>query len=84
LILILAVPGLGCFAWAFSNCGAWEILFSVAQGLLVAVASVFAVRRLWGTWASVVVVHGLSCLMTYGISAKQGLNLCPLYWQVDS
>ena len=39
-----------------------------------------------GPWSvgTVGVVHGLSCLMTYGISAKQGLNLCPLYWQVDS
>ena len=36
-------------------------------------------------WASVVVVHGLSCSVACGIFLDQGLNLCPhLHWQVDS
>ena len=30
------------------------------------------------------VAHGLSCSMTCGIFPDQGLNLCPLHWQVDS
>ena len=33
---------------------------------------------------SVVVAHGLSCSAACGIFPNQGLNLCPLHWQVDS
>ena len=33
---------------------------------------------------SVVVVHGLSCPVVHGIFPDQGLNPCPLPWQVDS
>ena len=33
---------------------------------------------------SVVVAHGLSCSSAHGIIQDQGLNLCPLHWQVDS
>ena len=32
---------------------------------------------------SVVVVLGLSCLAACGIFPDQGLNVCPLHWQVD-
>ena len=32
----------------------------------------------------VVVAHGLSCPVAYGIFLDQGLNLCPLRWLVDS
>ena len=34
--------------------------------------------------SAVLVVHGLSCSTACGISLDQGLNLCPLHWQVDS
>ena len=33
---------------------------------------------------SVVMAHGLSCPMACGIIPEQGLNLCPLHWQMDS
>ena len=33
---------------------------------------------------SVVVAHGLSCPVGCGILLDQRLELCPLYWQVDS
>ena len=33
---------------------------------------------------SVVVTHGHSCLVACGIFLDQGLNLCPLHWQLDS
>ena len=33
---------------------------------------------------SVIVGHGLSCSTACGIFLDQGLNLCPLHWQVDS
>ena len=34
--------------------------------------------------ASVIVLHRLSCSSECGIFRGQGLNLCLLYWQVDS
>ena len=40
--------------------------------------------RALGTWASVVVARGLSCSTACGIFPDQGLNPCPLHWQVDS
>ena len=36
-----------------------------------------------GSWAPVVVAHGLSCPMACGIFPDQGLNPCPLHWQMD-
>ena len=33
---------------------------------------------------SAVVAHGLSCSVACGIFPDQGLNPCPLHWQVDS
>ena len=33
---------------------------------------------------SVLGVHGLSCSVACGISLDQGLNLCPLHWQLES
>ena len=32
---------------------------------------------------SVIVIHRLSCPTARGIFLDQGLNLCPLHWQVD-
>ena len=61
------------------------------SSLLIAVASLAAehelqARRLQQLWhaGSVVVAHGLSCSAACGIFLDQGLNLCPLHWQVDS
>ena len=34
--------------------------------------------------SSVVVAHGLRCSAACGIFPDQGLNPCPLHWQVDS
>ena len=53
-------------------------------GLLPAVASLVAEHRLLDTWASVDVARGLSCSMACGIFPDKGLNLCLLYWQVNS
>ena len=69
-------------------------VFVAVRGLLIAVASLL-VDGLWGAWASVVVAHrpqsagsvpvayGLSCSAACGIFLDQGLNPCPLCWQVD-
>ena len=71
-----------CFCTqAFSSCSKWGLLFFVVHGLLIAVASLVAEHGLVG---SVVVVHGLSCSVACGIFLEQGLNPCPLNWQVDS
>ena len=40
--LFLAALGLHCWAWAFSRCGKWALLFVVVGGLLIAVASLVA------------------------------------------
>ena len=40
----LAALGLCCFAWAFSSCGEWGLLFISVCGLLTAVASLVAHR----------------------------------------
>ena len=42
LIYFLAVLGLCCFAWAFSSCGEWGLLFVVVRGFLIVVASLVA------------------------------------------
>ena len=46
-------------------------------------ASLVAEHELWSVRASVVVVHGLGCLMAHGIFPEQGSDPCPLHWQVD-
>ena len=55
----LAALGLCCCAQAFSSCSEQGLLFVVAHGLLIAVASRCGEQAL-GTWASVVAVCGLS------------------------
>ena len=54
----LAALGFRCCTRAFSSCGEWRLLLVVVRGLLIVVAccGVWAL----GTWASVVVAHGLS------------------------
>ena len=39
LFFFLAALGLRCYAWAFSSCGKWGLLFVVAHRLIIAVAS---------------------------------------------
>ena len=67
----------------FSSCDELGLLFLAVCGLLIAVASLVVehvVPRLWST-ASVVVVHGLSCSLAYGILLTQRSNQCLLHWQ---
>ena len=40
--LFLAALGLHCYAWAFSSCSEWGLLFIAVRGLLIAVASLVA------------------------------------------
>ena len=44
--LFLAVLGLPCFAWAFSSCSKWRLIFGVVCGLLITMVSLVAEHRL--------------------------------------
>ena len=59
-------------------------LFVAVHSLPTAVASLVAEHGLQGEWASVAVAHRLSCFAVYGCFPDQGLNLCPLHWQMNS
>ena len=76
---ILAVLGLLCCAWTYSSCSKHGLLSVGVHRFLVAVAFLAMEHRALGAWASVVVVHELSCSATYGLFPNQGLNSCPLH-----
>ena len=57
-------------------------LFLAALGLHCSVVSCCGAWAV-GTWASVVVMHRLSCSAVCGIFPDQKLNPCPLHWQVN-
>ena len=44
--MCVATLGLHCFAWAFSSCGEWGLLFIVRLGPLTVVVSLVAEHRL--------------------------------------
>ena len=56
----------------------------VARGPLLVAVSLVAEHGLRGERASVVMAHRLSFSAARGIFLDQGLNPCPMYWQVDS
>ena len=58
-------------------------LFAVF-GLLTALASLVVEHGLWDVQALVVAACRLTCPTACGILPDQGLNLCPLHWQVNS
>ena len=53
------------------------------SGLVIAAVSLMAGHEKWAQ-ASAVVAHELSCPLVCGSFPDQGLNQCPLQWQVDS
>ena len=74
----------------FSSCSERGLLFVAVHRLLIALASLVAELNSGG-WTqqsqfpgSVVVVHGLSCSMAFGIFPDQGSNPCLLNWLVVS
>ena len=70
--------------WVFSSCRKWGLLTSCSKWeLLIAVTSLVE-HGLYSVWASVAVAYGLSCSKACGIFPDQGLNPCPLHWQVDT
>ena len=69
--------------WAFSSCSEQGLLFAVVLGFLIAVASLVLGRGLEVHMGSVAVAHRLSGSTAREIFPDQGLNLCPLNWQVN-
>ena len=51
---------------------------------LVNMRRLLMVASCFWAWASVVVMHKLSCSTACGIFLDQGSNPCPLHWQADS
>ena len=65
-----------------SHCGGFSCCGAQTPG---AQASVVVAQFPWLQHAgAVVLVHGLSCSAVCGIFLDQGLNSCPLHWQVNS
>ena len=93
--IYLAALGLCCCVGVFCSCSeqdySWlpHMGFSLQRLLLLwstgpgTQASVVAAHGLQSS-GSVVVTHSLSCSMAHGIFPDQGLNPCPLHWQVAS
>ena len=92
IYLFLVVPGLHCSARAFASCHEqgysplWSVGFLLRwRPLLWSTCSrCVSFRSLWALGMASVVAHGLSCLAACGNFPDQGLNPCPLHWQVDS
>ena len=61
--------------WAFSSCSTQA---SHCSGFS------YCRARALGAWASLAVALRLSCFTRCWIFPDQGLNLCPLHWQLDS
>ena len=76
--------------WVFVAVGAFfqlqQVRVTLGCNMLASHCSSFCGCRALalGVWASVVVVHGLSCPDEYGIFLDEGCNWCLLRWQVDS
>ena len=83
LFYFLPVVGLCCCACAFSSCGEGELLF-ICGPCASHCGGFSREAQAVCIWASVVVVHGLSCPMAYGILSDQRLNRCPLHCKMDS
>ena len=62
----------------------WWMSFSLQRTRALGhLGSGLAAHRFWSV-CSLVVVHRLICPLVYGIFPNEGLNRCPLHWQVDS
>ena len=80
-LFIYGCAGSSFCMWAFSSCGQRGLLSSCWMQSSHCCGFPCG---LCGAQASVVVAHGLSCPVAYGIFPDRGLNPCLLIWQVDS
>ena len=79
-------PSSLCFIYLFilGCAGSWLLSsFVVVNRLLILAPSLVGQHGLQGMQASVVVAHGLGWPIACGTFPDQGLNPCPLHWQVD-
>ena len=75
-----------CFGLCWVFIAAHRFSQFVAESRVSAQASHHSGFSCWRAQAlectgSVVVAHGLSCRVAYGVFLDQGSNPCPLYWQ---
>ena len=90
-LLILGSTGSSLLQGLFSSDSErGAILLVAVHGLHIAVASLVAehgllAHRLQELWhaGSVLVVHGLSCSVVYGVFPDKGWNPCLQHWQAD-
>ena len=89
-LLLLFFKKFDLFTFIFWLC--WVIVaarrlskFAASMDYFSLQCSGFSLRwlLLWSA-GSAAVAHGLSCSTACGIHPEQGLNLCPLHWQMDS
>ena len=73
-LFILAALGLGCCTRAFPGCGEWGLLSSCRARAPHCSGFSCCRARALGTWALVVVAHGLSCSAACSIFLERGLN----------
>ena len=86
LFIFMAVLDLCCYAWAFKLSlvvMSWGYSLAVVHRLF-SFSWLLLFQSRGSRCRASAVAHGLSCPMTYRIFLDQGLNLCPLHWQVDS
>ena len=83
LFICLFLVILGLCTRVFPSDGEWDYS-SLQRRVVIAVDFSWCGAQAPGMRASVVVAHGLSCSMAYGIFPDQGSNPCPLHLQSDS
>ena len=75
---LFVCAGLSCYAWAFSSCSEWGLLFVVMHELLL-LQSTGSRHMSFSSCRC-----GFSCSVACGIFPGQGLNPCRLHWQANS
>ena len=80
----MAALGLHCCTLAFSSCSKWGLFFFVVSGLTIVVASFCCGAQAPECAGFKGCGTGPRLLKACGIFLDQGLNPCPLHWQVDS
>ena len=84
IYLFLVVSCLHCYVWAFSNCSE-QGLFS-SKGAQASHCGGFSCCRAQalGNEGFGVAAHILCCSLACRIFPHQGLNPCPMHWQLNS
>ena len=84
IYLFLALLGLDYFSGTFPRCRERGLLSRCSAQFSHSGSFSCCEALALGMWTSVVVAHGLHCLVACGIFPDQGSNWCPLHWQAES